>query len=196
MMLNLMLVALLATTVAADTIRGLVRGQQKKIDWCHVNMLSLPPTAVESHMKNHPYDYPATEGECIPPRSTALYDEGCLCFRASDAPDWATLLAADGGYCSVVKYTDSDHVYHEIFGSRSGADGRYETIYFVWKDYPNNLDDNCYAHHYIWTYKGAVGEWFYDFNRGAYSENEDNSCLDEWNGMAATAINAGCIDRI
>lgn len=41
--------------------------QTKKVGWCNVEKLTLPPVAVDSHRKNHPYDFPVAGGECNPP---------------------------------------------------------------------------------------------------------------------------------
>jgi len=112
------------------------------------------------------------------------------CSRLGDIPcGWWKLL----GYLQLrllVRYLQVCH-----FWFRSGATGDYDGSFsFFWYDYANSasLDDYCSATHHVGEDNDEIDGLFYTFARVAYFDDNDDACLDEWNGMTATAIEAGC----
>jgi hypothetical protein len=80
---------------------------EQKVEWCHVQKLKLSPSDVASHALQHPQDYPATDGVCIPPLNIGtLYDEGCPCFHEEDLDTFLS-FAAGADEC---RYSESIYI--------------------------------------------------------------------------------------
>ena len=68
------------------------RGQPARIELCHVEQLDLPENAVANHLAQHPDDFLADDGSCIPTPPFEIYQEGCPCFNQGDVDDFLDFL--------------------------------------------------------------------------------------------------------
>lgn len=121
------------TFLSTLTILARISSAQKseKIEWCHVQKLDLPIFAATAHMMEHPFDYPATDGSCVPPTGGLKHfkEQGCPCFDQAEVDAFiATIGDTDACSYESNSYDNAVRVFSRAFDELSGI-GTHKCFY-------------------------------------------------------------------